>query len=173
MNNLDKQYIVDGITINKTDKGYRVFTIPTQHFDIVDLDELTNDRFDYEIKRFASDIDYNVVGVFSKFISFFKKNYEYNKIFTFLDLRWNPDKENNLYNKNSFKLVKQLKPDYTYYNSKVSRYKRFHKFGFGKSSLKNKYPEIYSDDKTEWEMMQELGYDRIWDCGKYKYEITN
>jgi hypothetical protein len=51
MNNLDKQYIVDGITINKTDKGYRVFTIPTQHFDIVDLDELTNDRFDYEIKR--------------------------------------------------------------------------------------------------------------------------
>jgi hypothetical protein len=51
MNNLDKQYIVDGITINKTNKGYRVFTIPTQHFDIVNLDELTNDRFDYEIKK--------------------------------------------------------------------------------------------------------------------------
>jgi hypothetical protein len=51
MNKLDKQYIVDGITINKTNKGYRVFTIPTQHFDIVNLDELTNDRFDYEIKK--------------------------------------------------------------------------------------------------------------------------
>lgn len=51
MNNLDKKYIVDGITINKTKEGYRVFTIPTQHFDIVDLDELTNDRFDLEIKR--------------------------------------------------------------------------------------------------------------------------
>ena len=48
---LDKQYLVDGITIDKTKDGYRVFTIPTQHFDIVDLDELTNDRFEYEIKR--------------------------------------------------------------------------------------------------------------------------
>jgi hypothetical protein len=51
MNNLDKKYIVEGINIDRTKEGYRVFTIPTQHFDIVDLDELTNDRFDYEIKR--------------------------------------------------------------------------------------------------------------------------
>ena len=51
MNKLDKKYIIDGITINKTKDGYRVFTIPTQHFDIVNLDELTNDRFDLEIKR--------------------------------------------------------------------------------------------------------------------------
>ncbi len=51
MNKLDKKYIVEGITINKTKEGYRVFTIPTQHFNIVDLDELTNDRFDLEIKR--------------------------------------------------------------------------------------------------------------------------
>jgi len=51
MNKLDKKYIVDGITIDKIKQGYRVFTIPTQHFHIVDLDELTNDRFEYEIKR--------------------------------------------------------------------------------------------------------------------------
>jgi hypothetical protein len=51
MNNLDKKYIIDGIAINKVEQGYSVFTIPTQHFHIVDLDELTNDRFDYEIKR--------------------------------------------------------------------------------------------------------------------------
>ena len=51
MNNLDKQYIVEGITIDKTKEGYRVFTIPTQHFTVADLDELTNDRFEHEIKR--------------------------------------------------------------------------------------------------------------------------
>jgi hypothetical protein len=51
MNKLDKKYIIDGITIDKISSGYRVFTIPTQHFHIVDLDELTNDRFDFEIKR--------------------------------------------------------------------------------------------------------------------------
>ena len=51
MNNLDKQYILDGITIDKTKDGYRVFTIQTQHFSIVDLDELTNERFEQEIER--------------------------------------------------------------------------------------------------------------------------
>ena len=48
---IDNKYIIDGINIVKTKEGYRVFTIPTQHFNIVDLDELTNDRFDLEIKR--------------------------------------------------------------------------------------------------------------------------
>jgi hypothetical protein len=130
-----------------------------------------NKNEDYEIKRFASDINYNVVGIFSKFISYIQKNYRFEKLFTFLDLRWNFNKESNVYNKNGFTLKETIKPDYTYYNSKISRYTRFHKFGFGKSSLKKNYPNTYSDDKTEWEMMQKLGYDRIWDCGKYKYEL--
>jgi hypothetical protein len=51
MNNIDNKYINEGLTINKTKEGYRVFTILTQHFDIVDLDELTNERFEQEIKR--------------------------------------------------------------------------------------------------------------------------
>lgn len=49
--NIDNKYIIDGIHISKREKGYRVFTIPTQHFDITNLDELTNQRFDDEIKR--------------------------------------------------------------------------------------------------------------------------
>jgi len=36
-----KEWIEDGITIRKTNNGYQVFTIPTQHFDIKELDELT------------------------------------------------------------------------------------------------------------------------------------
>jgi hypothetical protein len=44
-----KEYIVEGITINKTNDGYRVFTIPTQHFNIKELDELTSERFELEI----------------------------------------------------------------------------------------------------------------------------
>ena len=51
MNNIDNKYINDGLTIDKTKEGYRVFTIPTQHFNIVNLDELTNQRFEQEIKR--------------------------------------------------------------------------------------------------------------------------
>jgi AAA+ superfamily predicted ATPase len=44
-----KEYITNGITIDKTNDGYRVFTIPTQHFNIKELDELTADRFEKEI----------------------------------------------------------------------------------------------------------------------------
>ena len=46
-----KDYIIQGITIHKTNDGYRVFTIPTQHFNIKDLDELTADRFEQEIQK--------------------------------------------------------------------------------------------------------------------------
>jgi hypothetical protein len=46
-----KEYITKGITIDKTNDGYRVFTIPTQHFNIKELDELTADRFEKEIQK--------------------------------------------------------------------------------------------------------------------------
>jgi hypothetical protein len=71
-----------------------------------------------------------------------------------------------------FTCIDILKPDYSYYNKLSHRSNRLHKFGFGKSALKKRYPNIYDDSKTEWEMMQELGYDRIWDCGKFKYELN-
>ena len=46
-----KEWIEDGITIRKTNNGYQVFTIPTQHFDITKLDELTPDRFRAEAEK--------------------------------------------------------------------------------------------------------------------------
>ena len=46
-----KEYIAKGITIDKTNDGYRVFTIPTQFFNIKELDELTSERFELEISK--------------------------------------------------------------------------------------------------------------------------
>jgi hypothetical protein len=48
---LIKNYIAEGITIDKTNDGYRVFTIPTQFFNIKELDELTPERFELEITK--------------------------------------------------------------------------------------------------------------------------
>lgn len=133
----------------------------------------TNDHNNmiYELTRYATHQNYHVVGGASKIIKKFIREYNVKSIISFADRRWTLNENNNLYTKLGFKLVKVLSPDYTYYNSSIVRYKRFHKFGFGKSSLKKKYPEIYNDNKTEWEMMQEMGWDRIWDCGKFKYEM--
>ena len=51
-----KEWIADGITIRKTNTGYQIFTIPTQHFDIKELDELTADRFKAEVEKQESNI---------------------------------------------------------------------------------------------------------------------
>ncbi len=52
-----KEWIEDGITIRKTNSGYQVFTIPTQHFDINDLSELTPDRFRAEVERYQKNME--------------------------------------------------------------------------------------------------------------------
>lgn len=126
---------------------------------------------EYELKRFCIKSDIILPGAASKLLKYFIKNYDVNKIISFADIRWTGDKENNLYTNIGFKLNKILSPDYFYYNSKIDKYKRFHKFGFGKKSIQKKFPNIYNPNLTEWQMMQKLGYDRIWDCGKFKYEI--
>jgi len=135
------------------------------------MNKKQNKKDEYELKRFCTSSKYIISGIANRLLSFFIKKYNPKKIISFADRRWTLNKNNNLYVNLGFKLTKILPPDYTYYNSKISRYKRLHKFSFGKSSLKKKYPEIYNENKTEWEMMQELGYDRIWDCGKFKYEL--
>ncbi len=47
------KYIIEGISIDKNrDGSYRVFTIPTQHFNINSLSELTPERFELAILKF-------------------------------------------------------------------------------------------------------------------------
>jgi hypothetical protein len=51
------KWIEDGITIRKTNTGYQVFTIPTQHFDIIELTELTPERFKAEVEKQERNIE--------------------------------------------------------------------------------------------------------------------
>ena len=121
---------------------------------------------EYDLSRFATNSNHIVIGVFPKIINKFIKEYKPIKIISFANKRWTLSK-NNLYTKNGFKLVKNIPQDYYYYkNNKI-----LHKFNLGKSQIKKKYPDIYNSNKTELEMTIELGYIRIWDTGKYKYEL--
>jgi hypothetical protein len=43
--------------------------------------------------------------------------------------------------------------------------------GFNKQTLSKKYG--FPIEMTETEMIKELGYDRIWDCGLIKYIWNN
>ena len=120
----------------------------------------------WELTRFATDINYRCPGVANKLLSFFKKNFNYKIIKSFLDLRWGVDNDN-LYIKLGFIKTDILPPDYYY----VKGQKRFHKFGFRKKKLLKKYPDKLLPNMTETEMVKELGYNKIWNCGLVKYEL--
>lgn len=132
------------------------------------------ENYSWNLNRFATDIDYICQGVGGKLFNFFLSNFRYTEVKSFADRRWTSTIEKNIYDILGFKKVTCTRPDYRYYNPKVDKYLRFHKFGFRKNILMKKYPKIgLTVDMTEHEMTTKLGYTRIWDCGLIKYVYTN
>ena len=128
---------------------------------------------DWELTRFASDYNYICCGVGGKLFKHFIREYNPDLVKSFADRRWTVDEENNVYIQLGFKFDGYIPPDYKYYNAKIDKYKRFHKFSFRKQILLKKYPDILNENMTETEMAKELGYDRIWDCGLIRYVWKN
>ena len=122
---------------------------------------------DCELNRFATNYHFRCIGVGGKLFNYFIKNYNYDIIKSFADRRWTLDSGHNLYINIGFKLSDVLKPDYSYYNCSYGRYKRFHKFSLRKNKLHNKYG--LSLTLSENKMTQILNFQKIWDCGKFKY----
>ena len=125
----------------------------------------------WELVRYAANEQYRMQGVASKMLAHFIKDYKPTEITSFADRRWTLSSDNNLYTKIGFKLDQICRPDYKYYNSKVDKYKRFHKIKFNKRRLMREYG--FPETMTELEMARELGYDRIWDCGLFRYVWKN
>lgn len=118
----------------------------------------------WNLTRFATKNNYLCQGVASKIFKHFTKNYNPDKVKSFLDLRWCFNEEDNLYTKLGFIKDVVLKPDYKYTNGSGQRQ---HKFAFRKSKLNKKYGLPLT--MTETEMVEKLGYYRIWDCGLIRY----
>lgn len=114
-----------------------------------------------ELSRYAT--KYNVIGGAGKLITYYRKSYK-GTIVTYADLRWTCPTDN-LYLKLGFKLIGQTQCNYFYLDG---RGKRLHRFNFTKASL---VANGGDPTKTEWEIMQSRGYDRIWDCGHLKYQL--
>lgn len=124
---------------------------------------------EFELLRFCNKINITVNGGFSRLLNHFIKIYKPKNIITFADIRWSGIKpENTVYMKNGFNFVGISPPNYWYVNV-GSFLNRYHRFQFRKDVL---VKAGYSADKTEWEIMQEKGYDRIWDCGNMKFEMN-
>lgn len=115
----------------------------------------------WELSRFATKA--SIVGGASKLLKYFIRNYNPKTIISYADRRWSVG---NLYEQIGFKCTGASSPSYWY--TKDYRV-RLYRYNFRKSILL----KLGADpNKTEWEIMQELGYDRIWDCGTLRYELT-
>lgn len=127
--------------------------------------------YDYELSRYAGIKRYNVIGGFSKLLKYFEKNYDWSSIITYADKRWS---NGNLYIKCGFELLHESNPSYWYVNTNTMN-KREYRYVYRKTALSKLFPNIYSDDKTEKEIMKEAGYLRIYDCGTmvFKYIKNN
>jgi len=111
---------------------------------------------EYELVRFASAL--RVVGGASKLFSHFVTNLAPQTVYSFADLRWS---QGNLYYTLGFTLGSTVPPMQSYVENYSHRY---HKLQFSKSKICEEF-----STQTEWQRMQELGFDRIWDCGKLKF----
>jgi hypothetical protein len=132
--------------------------------DLVAVMAFQKSDLNYELTRYAT--KYNVVGGFSKLLEFFKRNYDWEQIVTFADLRWH---NGDVYHKSGFVVDKILRPDYSY----VIKNKRYHKFNFRHDRLQKLFPNKYDPSLSERENMEKIGIDRIYDCGKIRFVMKN
>lgn len=119
----------------------------------------SNDGNCWELNRYCTSC--NVVGGFSKLLSHFKNNYEWNKIYSYVDKRWNTGKT---YKKLGFYYIGDTKPNYWYGKMIKGEPVRYHRFNFRRDQLEG--------EGTEKEIMIRNGWNIIWDCGSMKYEIN-
>lgn len=120
--------------------------------------------FQYEISRYSTLLHHQVVGGFSKMFRYFTERYNIQSCMTYADLRFG---EGQVYSKNGFTYAGTTVPNYHYYNRTLGIMES--RMKYQKSKLKKLFPVLYSDKKTEFQIMQEAGYFILYDCGSNKY----
>lgn len=119
-----------------------------------------------ELVRFATDITIVSAGLFTRMFEFSVKHFKLSgKIVSLSDNRVS---NGNLYLQSGWTYDGEIGPNYCYTGD---YYTREHKQGFMKGKLTKRFnldPE-YVSAYTEWEIVSELGFDRLWDVGKRRW----
>ena len=114
-------------------------------------------KYEYEMIRFCSKINYNVIGAAGKMLKYFEKTYQPKSIVSYADRRWSVG---NLYKKLGFNLENISEPNYWYFKDSILE----NRIKFQKHKLKN-ILEKFDENLSEYENMKNNGYYRIFDCG--------
>lgn len=132
----------------------------TYNEELVAVMTLGKSRFskteDWEIIRYCS--SQKIIGGASKLLNRFVEQYNPSSIVSYSDNRYFTG---GVYNKMGFEKVSEtVGYFYTNYHDRHNRIK------FQKHKL---VQDGYDETLTEWEIMQQQGFDRVWDCGQIKW----
>lgn len=116
----------------------------------------------FELTRFCNKTYTNVVGGASKLLNYFIKNYNPTKIETYSD---NMISDGGMYDKLGFEYSHTSKPSYWYNINGI----KSHRYNWRKQKL---VKMGYDSNKTEEEIMSELGYSRIYNAGNKKWILN-
>ena len=120
---------------------------------------------EYELIRFASALNCNIVGAASKLFARFIRDYQPKSVISYSDKSFNTGK---VYEILGFAHTHESAPSYRYtvdYTTFENRVK------YQKHKLATILP-VFDPAATEWENMKANGYDRIWDCGTDVWMFT-
>ena len=120
-----------------------------------------NNKYEWEIMRYATIKNSLVTGGASRIFKHFIKNYNPKTIMTYSDLRYS---NGNIYKKLGFKYYSTTEPGYVYLKHKeiLSRHK------CQKHKLKSFLP-IFDNNKSESENMFLNKYRRLYNAGNFKF----
>ena len=127
--------------------------------ELVSLMAFGKKRKNMELVRFCNKLNINVVGGSSKLFKHFVKNYKFDIIESFSDISLFDGK---MYSNLGFKFMHNTPINYHWVIDGIRR----HRFSFNKKSLVNKG---HDKNLSESEIMKNMGYYRIWECGLKKW----
>jgi len=113
----------------------------------------------WELLRFCNKLNTSVIGGASKLLTFFEKRFKPKMVLSYADRRWS---EGGLYKSLGFEFEHLSQPNYFYVKNGV----RENRFKYRKSEL---VKQGHDPSKSEKQIMDELGYLRIYDCGAMRF----
>lgn len=114
---------------------------------------------EYELVRFCNKLNTSIIGGASKLLNSFLNEYKPSGIISYCDISWATGE---LYKKLGFEYIGRTKPNYHYVVNGV----RENRVNYQKHKLVKNGAD---KSKTENEIMCEMGFNRIFNCGNDKY----
>lgn len=120
-----------------------------------------NKSYDWELSRYSCLRNNSVIGGFSKLLKHFERNNE-GSIISYANLMHS---YGDVYSRNGFRLIHENVASYWYVKRGTETLEH-------RSKFRKKFITFEEDDRTEEEIMDFLGYDKIFDCGTLVFVKT-